>query len=169
MKHNLTILLLIVFSITFSTNAKEPCSTKEASEFNFWIGDWDLTWKDKDGNLLKGTNSIKKVLDGCVIEEDFAAEDSGFKGKSISVYSPRAEKWLQTWVDNNGGYLNFEGGKAGDKMILSRSFTDKNGNNLQTRMVFKNIQKDNFDWSWERSTDGGESWQVNWLIHYKRK
>jgi len=26
-----------------------------------------------------------------------------------------------------------------------------------------------FDWNWERSDDGGATWQVNWNIHYTRK
>jgi len=38
-----------------------------------------------------------------------------------------------------------------------------------TRMIFYNIKKDSFDWSWEASTDGGATWKSNWLIHYKRK
>ena len=35
--------------------------------------------------------------------------------------------------------------------------------------VFKNIGHNQFDWSWERSLDGGRTWEVLWPIHYKRK
>jgi hypothetical protein len=40
---------------------------------------------------------------------------------------------------------------------------------VQQRMVFKNITANELDWSWERSLDGGKTWQVMWPIHYKRK
>jgi hypothetical protein len=35
-------------------------------------------------------------------------------------------------------------------------------------MVWYNITDDEFDWIWERSDDGGETWDVKWQIKYKR-
>ena len=43
------------------------------------------------------------------------------------------------------------------------------GTKILQRMVYKNITADEFDWSWESSSDGGKTWQVMWPIHYKRK
>jgi hypothetical protein len=36
-------------------------------------------------------------------------------------------------------------------------------------MVWYNITADEFDWNWERSDDGGKTWEVKWQIKYKRK
>jgi len=36
-------------------------------------------------------------------------------------------------------------------------------------MVWKNITRKEFDWSWEFSKDAGKIWEVQWPIHYKRK
>jgi len=36
-------------------------------------------------------------------------------------------------------------------------------------MVCYNITADEFDWNWERSDDGGNTWRVLWKIKYKRK
>jgi hypothetical protein len=38
-----------------------------------------------------------------------------------------------------------------------------------SRMVFLNITRDSLDWRWEKSEDGGKSWQLMWPIHYERK
>ena len=92
-----------------------PCSSKEVSQFDFWIGEWNLTW-----------------------------------------------------ADNQGGYLDFVGGMEGDRMILSRT-AENEGQKIHQRMVWYDIHHDQFDWSWERSTDGGKEWQVLWKIHYFRK
>ena len=43
------------------------------------------------------------------------------------------------------------------------------GKPVKMRMVFKNIRSDSLDWSWERSTDGGKTWTVQWPIHYTRR
>ena len=36
-------------------------------------------------------------------------------------------------------------------------------------MVYQNISRNEFDWSWEQSFDSGKTWKVLWPIHYKRK
>lgn len=142
-----------------------PCSSPEASQFDFWVGEWDLTW----GENGKGTNSVEKILDGCVIRENFDGTPSiKLKGTSISTFSKQLGKWQQTWVDNSGGYLDFVGGFQDGKMILSRELV-RDGKKLQQRMVWFNISRNEFNWNWERSEDEGVTWTVLWNIHYKRK
>lgn len=144
-----------------SAGAPPPCSSPEANQFDFWIGTWDLKWEGGSG-----TNTITKIMSSCVVQEQF---DGGeFEGMSVSVYLPSAERWKQTWVDNQGGYLDFIGGMDGERMILAREDT------LQTppirqRMVFSDITPDSLDWDWEISEDGGHTWNLKWRIHYRRR
>jgi hypothetical protein len=108
-------------------------------------------------------------LNGCVIQEQFDGSPAmDFKGLSVSVYNPRKEIWQQTWVDNNGGYLDFTGAFENGVMTLSRE-VDYNGITLKQRMRFYDIENDSLNWVWEVSRGGEKSWQTNWLIHYKRK
>jgi hypothetical protein len=81
----------------------------------------------------------------------------------------RSGKWKQTWVDNQGSYLDFTGEFKDGQMILGREVQKKDGTKIMQRMVFKNITPNSFDWSWEASNDGGKTWQVQWPIHYTRK
>jgi hypothetical protein len=141
------------------------CSSPEFSQFDFWIGDWELTWND----TLHGTNLISRTLDGCVIHEQFSDPNSKFFGQSFSVYDPIKKQWQQTWVDNQGYYMTFIGGMVDREMILSRSILNKDGKELHQRMVFFNIRTNSLDWSWQSSTDGGQNWKQNWLIRYRRK
>jgi hypothetical protein len=91
------------------------------------------------------------------------------RGRSLSIFDTISGKWKQTWVDNEGGYLDFTGEFRDGQMILAREAMRRNGQTVLQRMVFKNITPNELDWSWEASTDGGKTWQVNWPIHYKRK
>ena len=133
------------------------------SEFDFWLGRWDLTWEGG-----QGINHIEAILDGRVIQERFEtlAQD-GLKGMSVSVYDERQACWCQTWVDNQGGYLDFTGGMQGDRMILSR-VADIDGKQVHQRMVWYEIRRDGFLWNWERSLDEGKSWESMWVIQYLR-
>jgi hypothetical protein len=138
----------------------------EASKFDFWVGEWDLSWSD----TLKGSNSIKKEMNAKVIHENFNDPNTGFYGQSWSVYNPKMKVWQQTWVDNQGGYIVLNGNYENNKMILStEEKTLASGKKVINRMIFYNITKESFDWNWENSEDGGLNWKLNWKIHYKRK
>ena len=91
------------------------------------------------------------------------------RGTSVSIFDFNAGKWKQTWVDNEGGYLDFIGEFKDGQMILQREAVRSDGTKLLQRMVFKNIGPRELDWSWEASRDGGKTWQVQWPIHYKRR
>ena len=84
------------------------------NQFDFWLGEWDATWGE-DG---KGTNHVERILDAKIVQEDFTAPD--LHGISFSVYDPERKLWCQTWVDNNGSYLDFTGSFENDRMILTR-------------------------------------------------
>jgi hypothetical protein len=167
--------LLPVFLLAITAAAQQtpaappnPCAAPEQKQFDFWVGEWDASWPgQKQGEVLKGTNSIKRVLDSCIVEENFSG--GPLKGHSVSVYVPRAGKWKQTWVDNQGSYLDFVGEFKDGQMTLWREATKPDGTKIMQRMVFKNIKSDSFDWSWEASQDGGKTWQVQWPIHYQRR
>lgn len=137
----------------------------EARQFDFWIGDWDAFW----GDGAHGTNSIRAVLDNAVILENFDGRPGmALMGMSVSVYNAGLGKWQQTWVDNQSGYLDFVGAFEDGRMVLQRSAT-RPGQTFLQRMVWYNIERDRFDWNWERSDDAGRTWQVLWQIHYTRR
>jgi hypothetical protein len=166
----LIFLIAIGFTSHGQTNPQQPCSSPQAAEFDFWAGDWHLTWNDS----MHGTNRIEKMFGNCTIHENFSDPKTKYLGQSWSVYNANYKQWQQTWVDNQGGYIALTGGMVGDSMILStaeRTVPVKisPSGKLVSRMVFYNIKKDSFDWSWQSSTDGGANWKTNWLIHYERK
>jgi hypothetical protein len=148
-----------------------PCAEPQQKQFDFWVGEWELTWPDS--SLSKGghgTNSIKRTLDGCVVQESFSGGESmPLRGMSVSTFDSGAGKWKQTWVDNEGGYLDFVGEFKDGQMVLAREAQRQDGTRIQQRMVWKNMSARDLDWSWERSLDGGKTWQVVWPIHYRRK
>jgi hypothetical protein len=145
-----------------STNTRGAVTTNPENQFDFWLGEWDVTW-GADG---KGKNHILRIMDDKIIQENFSALN--LIGMSISSYDAERKLWCQTWVDNNGSYLDFTGGLENEKMILSRDAIVR-GQACKQRMVWFNIDANRFDWNWERSDDGGQSWHALWEIKYTRK
>ncbi len=156
--------VLLGTSVLAQSNSSPPPLPPEASQFDFWLGDWDASWS---GNA-RGINRITKRWDTVVVEEFDGSEATGLLGHSVSVYDANAKQWKQTWVDNQGSYLDFTGGFADGRMTLSRSF-EKDGKTIHQRMVWYNITPQVFDWNWEKSTDGGKTWELVWKINYTRR
>lgn len=156
------------------TAPSTPCSSPEARQFDFWLGEWDLSWPAEQtsgqaGEVGHGTNTITRLFGDCVIEENFAFADQSFLGRSVSVYDAQAGMWRQTWVDNQGGYLMFVGNYDGETMELRTPTVEQDGEWLVQRMVFSNIERDSLNWDWQGSRDGGETWNDLWNVTYQRR
>src|SRR5436853_4352837 len=113
------VLVLISFIISIAVSAQNNnqslCTSPQASQFNFWIGDSNLSYND----TLHATNHVEKIMDGCTVQENFRDPNGNYNGKSWSVYNKNYNMWQQTWVDDQGGYIALTGGMQGDSMVLT--------------------------------------------------
>lgn len=155
---------------TQTTAPEETIANPHASEFDFWLGTWNVLWgENPESREKRGTNTITKILENQVVFEHFNGRPTlEYEGMSHSVFDVNEGVWKQTWVDSQATYLDFKGGFADGKMILSRD-TVKDGKPIQQRMVWYNIAPDSLEWNWERSLDGGQTWETLWHIIYERQ
>ncbi len=147
-------------------------NAQPANLFDFWVGDWDLSWTDAKGVPQKGRNRITRILDGAVIEENFeglSGPTPRLKGRSVSVLHTGSKVWKQTWVDSQGSYISLTAQTDGEKRIFQTDTIKRNGKEIIARMVFHTIQRNSFIWDWESTADGGKTWQNIWHIEYKRR
>ena len=164
-----TLPALALLLVAWGAHAQAPgCDAPESHELDFWLGDWDLTYTQA-GKVDHSRNRVTKTLDGCVVMEEFSgAPGVALDGRSVSMYDRTASKWKQTWVDNNGAYLDFVGGPEPGRFVLARSF-ERGGKSVRQRMVFQDIRPDSLKWLWQRSDDGGATWATQWEIDYRRR
>lgn len=132
------------------------------NDLDFWVGDWDCSF----GDGIWASNHITKTLGGRVILEDFRSR--GINGMSTSVYSARLGKWQQTWVDDQGGYLVFEGGRVGRDFILDQD-PERSTSADAARMVWSEITPDGFIWDYQKKRDAAGEWESAWKIRYTRR
>lgn len=130
---------------------------------DFWLGEWACSW---DGG--HGRNRVTRELDGRVVVERFESEaPERWSGMSVNVHDDR-RGWRQTWVDSTGNYWAFEGAPHPEGFAFSTT-EHEDGRDVEKRMVFSDIGPDAFSWRWERSGDGGRTWEVLWTIDYGRE
>jgi len=99
----------LLMSVTASAHAQsnvaaQRCSSPEYRQFDFWLGEWDVYQGDK----LAGRNSIRSILSGCAVSEEWSGA-SGFTGSSLNFYNSSTKRWHQTWIDSQGQSLALDG------------------------------------------------------------
>jgi len=159
--------LAFIAIAAFAQAPSVGCNSPESHQMDFWLGEWDAQYVM---NGVKGVshNRITKTLDGCAILEEFTgAPGIPLEGRSYSVYDRNAGAWKQTWVDNQGGYLDFVGGLEEGNRVFARQF-QRQGKTTMQRMLFRDVKPDAFKWLWQNSTDGGTTWNTAWEIDYRR-
>ena len=171
----LLLLLLLAAPLAAAQPPPPTCVTPDHAQLDFWVGDWALSWPGGQGGTPEnatghGTNTITKTLDGCVVHERFESAD-GYHGESVSVYHAPTGEWRQTWVDNRGGYLLLTGGPADDGTMTLQTapFTNPQGQEQISRMLWTDVTGDALTWRWQASTDGGATWADRWTIRYTRR
>ncbi len=149
--------LLFSLVLFFSLNVQAQdnscnCCTEKHQEFDFWIGEWTVT--NPDGKIA-GTNSIKKIQDNCILQENWTSAQGNFTGTSNNFYNYKTKQWEQIWVDNQGQSLHLKGNKTDNQMILKTDEEkDKDGNPYYHRVTWTHNADGSVRQYWETIKNG---------------
>jgi hypothetical protein len=146
-------------------NSPAPCVAPEHRQFDFWIGEWDVT---TPAGAVAGKNRIARILNGCVLLEEWTGAGGG-SGKSFNLYDARRERWQQTWVDGNGGILELHGGlTASGTMVLAGDQPARGGGTVRNRITWTPRSATEVRQLWETSSDGGATWTTAFDGTYRK-
>lgn len=151
--------------LTLADKLTRPCAfAPEYKQFDFWVGEWDV----QNNGQKAGTNRIERILDGCVLLENWTSGLGG-TGKSFNFYDASMRRWQQTWVDSTGNVLNLYGEYKDNAIRFSGETRAQNGAKTLHRLIFFNLGADRVRQLWEQSTDDGKTWNAVWDGTYTRK
>lgn len=97
--------------------ASPPCTTEPYHEFDFWLGEWDVTTED---GTVAGHNSITKQEGGCLIVEKWTSATGG-TGQSMNFFDPHNGIWRQVWV-SQGTVIDYAGGMTRENEMVLEGF-----------------------------------------------
>lgn len=139
-----------------------PCQAPEYRQFDFWLGDWDVTSPANPGGSSR--NRITRINGGCTLREEYTTP-FGYEGTSLNFYDATRRVWHQTWIDNQGGALYLEGGLEGRSMVLA---TTTDPQNVQ-RITWTPLDDGRVRQHWESTTDGGKTWSTVFDGYYAKR
>lgn len=151
-----------------SPPAALPCSAEEFDQFDFWVGDWDVF--PNGANQLVAQSKIEKLYGNCAIRENWMPLKGG-SGGSLSGFDPDTKIWRQTWIGSQPGHVDFTGGLANGRMVLTGHWRNVNGpgQSALIRMTYsKNIDGSVRQFG-EQSIDHGLNWTSSFDFIYRKK
>ncbi|MCW5547363.1 MAG: hypothetical protein KIT44_00195 [Opitutaceae bacterium] len=162
MKLNVRPLLFLGLGLSLSAS---PLPPPEASQFDFWLGEWIVMAPDGKN---AGTNRVVKISGGWGLLENWTGAN-GVTGHSLNTYQASGGVWRQFWV-GAGGVLELKGGlDLLGNMVLSGETTGHDGTVRRHRITWTPRSDGNVRQFWESSNDGGLTWTPVFDGLYRRK
>lgn len=140
------------------------CADAAHRQFDFWLGDWNVT--SPDGKPL-GTNQVTSIMGNCVLQEHWLGA-KGMSGTSFNTYSLEDRQWHQMWVTDRGATFQLAGGLQGNRMVMTREIRDE-GSIVVQRWSWEKVSDDKVIQRTEISEDGGKTWKPGFEGIYTRK
>jgi len=147
-----------------TASTSKPCATPEHRQFDFWLGDWEVT---KPDGKIAGHNRITRILGGCALREEWTGS-SGTSGTSINAFDAGTQKWHQTWVDDGGTVLLLTGDFQGGKMVLVGEGPAAGAKTKRQRITWTPLPGGRLRQLWDSSEDGGNTWKIEFDGTYAR-
>lgn len=153
--------------------------TNSPGDFAFLIGSWTVQHHKLKSRLtgesgwwdFSGTTQAWPLLGGAGNVDDNLLEDpnGAYRAATLRRFDPATHRWSIWWLDGRGGPLDppvtgtFDAGVGtfyGDDTLR--------GLPIRVRFVWSQITAGSARWEQAFSPDAGVSWEVNWVMQFKR-
>ena len=146
---------------------RNSSAPKELDVFSFLIGKWQGTGKTRlpDGKVVEfgGVTWIGRyILDGMAIaDEGHAAYPDGRPGLGITLrqYDAARQTWIVEFLNVSESFLRKQvNGRSGSVEVDGRDVRVVSEGSMKVREHYRVVDRDNWVYRMDLSTDGGRSW-----------
>jgi hypothetical protein len=169
-----SILLLVVLgeSLSLATTSalaaadRVPClANSQSRQLDFWLGEWTVTYPGMPGSAA---STVSLDLDQCLLTESWDG-GKGHSGKNLFAYSSDDKSWHGMFADNQGRVHVFEGRVAQGSAEFTGPSRAADGRSVLNRIKVVRLAANTVEQSWEKSTDNGATWTMEFRGEYSRK
>ncbi len=185
------LMLAVACSIFWSANtmaqaingdAKSPASptARDGShDFDFEFGEWRVHHRVKRAGEgvqwaeFEGTCTDRPLMQGIAnIEEHIFNKPSGISyGVAMRAYDAPSRQWAIWWIDSRDPHAALDPpmkGRFENKVGTFYSDGMLNGKPMRVRFIWSDITPSSARWEQAYSFDGEKTWEVNWIMEFKR-
>jgi len=164
--------------------AAEPGTTPTSGlrDFDFFHGRWKVHHRrlrdrlvgSTDWEAFEGTCVTWPTLDGAGNVDDNLLElpAGTYRAMSIRAFDPETNRWAIWWLDGRFPHAPLDppvvGGFGEDGVGEFVADTTHDGIPIVMRFLWTGIASGAPRWEQAFSTDGGATWEVNWVMAFER-
>ena len=162
--------------------AQSTASARDGQrDFDWEIGTWTtkvrvlrnpLSGKPAEWAEYQGTSIVKPLMDGHwnMVELSVAGPAGKIEGGSLRLYNPQSRQWSLNFASLRNGMLTAPvyGGfdQSGRGAFYGSDMLD--GRAILVRFAITRVSADEARFEQSYSTDGGVSWETNWIAVDRR-
>ncbi len=145
------------------------CASDESRQFDFWVGEWDVSPSGAATGATIAESSITLVDQGCVVVEHWRPF-GGAHGHSLNMYDPATQLWHQTWMSAAPLRTEYRGHFENGVMSFEAQ-TPLPGvpAGARSRMNFQALDANTVRQWGEQRDAGAADWVVTWDLTYRRR
>jgi hypothetical protein len=158
-------LAALLTGITNRAGAAGCTADLDRRALDFWLGDWKVTTPGRSG---AGTSQVRSELAGCVVVESWS--NGSMHGENLFSWDPDRKVWVAFVANDAGGLHVLEGRTADGGLRLEDALGSPPGSAREPlrRVRIVPAGHDAAEQSWEKSSDGGSTWTLEYRGDYAR-
>lgn len=160
----------------------QPQSKRDGShDFDFLVGKWQVhhrrlrerlvgctDWEEFDGtctneNIMGGTANFD--------ESEMERDGKRLNGMTLRLYDHNSGEWSLYWAATNSAIFDIPMiGSFAEKNGIGHFYAQEthNGQHVYSRFIWSRISPTSCQWEQALSTDGGKTWETNWIMENTR-
>ena len=164
----LSCLWQMVLPATHGQTDAAMAETYEAHYYDFWPGTW-VEVIDGQPDTTATTFTVLRSVHPAAFEEQWRLVYDGSAHHSVAVraWDQITNRWMFTWVSDNGLFQVWEGVKVKGDWYIAREF-EINGEKFLSRQAWIPEDTDSLIRIMERSFDNGETWERRSRTRFER-
>ena len=169
---------VLIGGLAAAAQGAETTPHEGARDFDFLMGSWTVHNRRLRDRLkgstawdeFEATSTARPLLGGIANEDVYRTEYAGgFTGMSFRFYDKAKGQWSIYWADSRRGVLDppVVGSFAGDVGTFE-GLDVFEGRPIRVRFIWSRITTATPRWEQAFSTDGGKTWETNWVMDFAR-
>jgi hypothetical protein len=148
------------------------------TDFDFLVGTWDLANRRlkkalagcTDWDEFPSSSTCSGLLGGAANLDEMSMPTKGYSGVTLRLYNAERDEWSLYWISSRDPFI--------DTPVVGR-FTDgvgsfygddtHEGQPILVRFLWSAITPTSAHWEQAFSTDGGKTWETNWINDLTRR
>jgi hypothetical protein len=168
-------------------SASQASSHSGAQDFDFLYGRWHIRNRrlgrhfqgSQDWEQFDAVSEARPLPGGIGNLDSFVPQGwrPGFVGATLRVFNPQTQLWSIFWLSNIDGGVDGSTGQLHTPVVgrfernHGQFFGDelRDGRPIRVRFDWHVLGPDAARWEQSFSNDGGQSWELNWVMDLSRQ